>query len=229
MKIWMIWPMGAALILAIAAACVNSSPGPTSVLTPAATPTTTPSPSKEWSLENIEVDGSTVTVLLQVFAGIDVQVTLDGRDPDQVKTAVPDLGFVFEEVPPGSHTIGVSDVLGFEQTAEVVVPAPGIPGWLTDLVQRLESEPVASPPASITQYEFKGQTVYFLPQRCCDIFSNLYDADGNMIGHPDGGFAGQGDGRVPDFFEERNNQRVIWQDRRTRLIEKAAGVNGGDW
>ena len=160
------------------------------------------------------MDGSTVTVILRVFVGIDVRVTLDGRNPDRVNTAVPILGFVFQNVPTGTHTVRVSDVVGFEQTAEVVVPTVGIPEWLTDLIQRLENEPVADPPASITQYEYKGQTVYFLPQRCCDIFSDLYDATGNIIGHPDGGITGQGDGRALDFFEERSNEQVTWEDHR---------------
>ena len=87
--------------------------------------------------------------------------------------------------------------------------------WLTGLIRTLENEPVANPPAFIAQYEYKGQTVYFLPQRCCDIFSNLYDTDGNIIGHPDGGITGQGDGRASDFFEERQNERIIWVDQRT--------------
>ena len=172
--------------------------------------TPTPSPEREWNLEDIQVAGSTVTVPLRVFAGIDVLVTLDGRIPDQVKTSVPVLEFIFEDVAPATHTIQVSDVVGFEQTEEVVVPTPGIPQWLTDLIQRLKHEPVANPPASITQYHYEGQTVFFVPQRCCDIFSDLYDADGNIIGHPDGGITGQGDGRAPDFFEERSNEQLIW-------------------
>ena len=71
-------------------------------------------------------------------------------------------------------------------------PTPGDPtvvnrgqgdqlAWLTDLNQRLKNEPVANPPALIAQYEYQGKTVYFVPQRCCDIFSDLYDADGNII------------------------------------------------
>ena len=97
---------------------------------------------------------------------------------------------------------------------KVVVPTPGIPRWLTDLIQRLENDPVANPPASVTQYNYKSQIVYFVPQRCCDIFSDLYAADGNIIAQPDGGISGQGDGRALDFFEERENERLIWEDKR---------------
>ena len=205
------WSIGVALTLTIAAGCGNASPSPT----PAATPTPPPSPVREWNLQDIRVDGSTVTVVLRVFAGIDVRATLDGGDPDQVNAPIPILEFVFQNVTPGQHTVEVRDVVGFKESVEVVVPTLGIPEWLTDLIQSLENEPVANPPASITQYEYKNQTVYFLPQRCCDIFSVLYDAEGSIIGHPDGGITGQGDGRVPDFFEERRNERVIWKDQRT--------------
>ena len=91
----------------------------------------------------------------------------------------------------------------------------GPPKWLTELIHRLVHEPVANPPLSIIQYEYNDQMVYFVPQRCCDIFSDLYDADGNIIGHPDGGITGRGDGRVPDFFEVRRNERLVWEDERT--------------
>ena len=50
-------------------------------LTP--TPSPTPKPAKEWNLEGVLVDGFTGEVLLRVYAGIDVRVTLDGMGPDQ--------------------------------------------------------------------------------------------------------------------------------------------------
>ena len=199
----------------------ETTPTPASSVTltpsPTATPTPTPSVTREWDLENIKADGSTVTVLLRVYAGIDVRVTLDGRDPDQVDPKLPFLEFVFVDLAPGKHTIEVKDVVGFTETMDVVVPTPTseIPDWLTSLIKRLENEPIANPPASITRYEYNGQTVYFIPQRCCDIFSDLYDSDGNIIGHPDGGITGKGDGRAPDFMELRRNESVIWRDQRT--------------
>jgi hypothetical protein len=53
-----------------------------------------------------------------------------------------------------------------------------------------------------------------VPQRYCDIFSELYDAAGNLIAHPDGGISGQGDGRAPDFFASRLFVRTVWADSR---------------
>ena len=78
--------------------------------------------SKEWRIDGVHADGSTVTVLLHVFAGIDVQVTLDGRVPDQVNAPIPILEHVFQDVAPGRHDIEVRDVVGFSETVQVVVP-----------------------------------------------------------------------------------------------------------
>ena len=96
-------------------------PSPTPTNTPMPTATPTPSPIREWNLEGIQVDGPTVTVLVRVFAGIDVKATLDGKSHDQLNTRVPILEFVFENVTPGDHTIEVKDVVGFTETAGVVV------------------------------------------------------------------------------------------------------------
>jgi hypothetical protein len=88
------------------------------------------------------------------------------------------------------------------------------PTWLRHLIQDLASQPVANPPASITAFDYRNQTVYFLPSRCCDIASVLYDANGVVLCAPDGGITGQGDGRCPDFFTSRRDERLIWADPR---------------
>jgi hypothetical protein len=89
-----------------------------------------------------------------------------------------------------------------------------MPAWLTTLVRQSEEQPVANPPAFIARYDYKGQTMYFLPQRCCDIMSVLYRADGSVACHPDGGLSGTGDRQCADFFVERRNERIIWRDAR---------------
>jgi hypothetical protein len=88
------------------------------------------------------------------------------------------------------------------------------PEWLTELIQKLESAPVANPPASIYRYEYKGQAVYYLPPRGYDIPSILFDEEGSIICRPDGGVMGVGDGRCTDFFDERENEKLIWKDKR---------------
>jgi hypothetical protein len=92
----------------------------------------------------------------------------------------------------------------------------GNPGWVTKLVATWEKDPVGNPPQSIWKYEYKSQTVYYVPPQCCDQYSTLYDISGVVICAPDGGITGRGDGKCPDFSQERTNEKLIWQDPRTR-------------
>jgi hypothetical protein len=88
------------------------------------------------------------------------------------------------------------------------------PNWLRQLIKELASQPVTNPPASITAFTYRDQTVYFLPAHCCDYPSLLYDPEGAMLCSPDGGITGQGDGRCPDFLTARRDPRLIWTDPR---------------
>ena len=107
----------------VVVACSGGEPTPTPPATPPPIPTATPTPSpvREWRLESIVVDGSTVTVALRVFAGVDVRVRLDGRPPDEITGLPPTLNYIFRDVAPGDYTARVSDVVGFVETAGVVV------------------------------------------------------------------------------------------------------------
>jgi hypothetical protein len=89
------------------------------------------------------------------------------------------------------------------------------PAWLTAVIRQLETQPVANPPAFVARYEYREDTVYFVPQRCCDVMSVVYRSDGAVMCQPDGGLAGTGDGRCPDFFAARRNERIIWRDPRS--------------
>lgn len=89
------------------------------------------------------------------------------------------------------------------------------PAWLASLIRQLESEPTANSPAHIAEYVYRGQTVYYLPPRCCDVPSGLHNEAGAILCEPDGGLTGRGDGRCPRFFEERRNERIIWRDKRS--------------
>jgi hypothetical protein len=91
----------------------------------------------------------------------------------------------------------------------------GNPAWVDTLIQQIESDPVGNPPLSIWRYDYDGQVVYFVPAHCCDISSVVYDASGNYLCAPDGGFGGKGDGKCADFFSQRSNEKLIWKDERT--------------
>ncbi len=90
------------------------------------------------------------------------------------------------------------------------------PAWVDQLSKQFESDPVGNPAQSIWRYEYNGQEVYYIPAQCCDMYSTLYDAVGNVLCAPDGGFTGKGDGKCSDFFDQRTKEQLVWQDQRTR-------------
>lgn len=103
--------------------------------------------------------------------------------------------------------------------------APANPEWVNKLIVQFQNAPVGSPPQSIWRYEYKTQSVYYIPPQCCDQLSVLYDSKGNVICAPDGGLSGHGDRKCPDFYDilwpisERRtaaNETLIWRDLRTR-------------
>lgn len=89
-----------------------------------------------------------------------------------------------------------------------------IPDCIDNMIDDIKNESVWNPPAKVYSYTYEGQTVYFIPQRCCDIPSSLYDDNCNLICNPDGGESGTGDGKCTDFFELRTNEKLIWEDTR---------------
>ena len=89
-------------------------------------------------------------------------------------------------------------------------PTP-VPDPVANLIHKLQTQPPANPPAFIASYQYRGQVVYYVPPRCCDIFSDLYDASGQLICHPDGGIGGHGDGRCPDFLSQRTRETTLWR------------------
>ena len=91
------------------------------------------------------------------------------------------------------------------------------PAWVDELIEEKKVIPVENPPASIVRCEYYEQTVFLLPSRCCDIPSVLFNETGDFLCSPGGGITGIGDGRCPDYFEERESCKVVWEDPRSNL------------
>ncbi len=88
------------------------------------------------------------------------------------------------------------------------------PAGIENKIKHFSSIEKKNPPVKIWQYEYNGKTVYFITSYCCDMFSELYDENANLICNPDGGITGHGDGRCKDFFDLRKNEKLIWEDKR---------------
>ena len=89
-----------------------------------------------------------------------------------------------------------------------------LPACIKKLILQFQQEEKQSPPRNIYRYIYNGKTVYFVPAICCDFYSDLYDSNCNIIGHPDGGFTGRGDGTATDFIKTRTGEKLIWKDER---------------
>jgi hypothetical protein len=208
----------AGLIVALAVACsavptvATKAPTETPVLQ---TEVPTPRPAAEWALEEISVNKDTVIVSLFLHPTAAVTVKLDDKPPTRFDDAVvPVLNYVFEAVPAGQHDIRIEDDIGNVETTSVLVdwtkPSEDIaPDWLTKWLTNLEAEALDNPPKSITKYQSQGETVYYVVMECCDQFSDLLDADGELIGHPDGGITGRGDG-VTVFDPTNLKGEEVW-------------------
>ncbi len=93
------------------------------------------------------------------------------------------------------------------------VPAD-TPSGIKKKIRKMKDDEVRNPSGSVWQYDYNGETVYYIPPYCCDRYSELYDSKCNLICNPDGGISGAGDGKCTDFFNTRTNEKLIWQDDR---------------
>lgn len=89
-----------------------------------------------------------------------------------------------------------------------------VPSCINDKIEAFKKEAKQNPPRTITEYTYKGKKVYYIPAVCCDQLSEVYDSNCNLLGHPDGGFTGKGDGTLPGFHKEVKDEKLIWKDER---------------
>lgn len=88
-----------------------------------------------------------------------------------------------------------------------------LPPCLDSLVKNLSGQQPDGSPESITRYRYNSQTVYYAVARCCDQYNTVYDEQCNVLGHPDGGITGRGDGMLPDFFTKATDKKLIWEKK----------------
>lgn len=89
-----------------------------------------------------------------------------------------------------------------------------LPSCVRSKIDSLLKEPQWNPPAEVWRYNYNGQTVYFIPQHCCDLPSVLLDENCHVICNPDGGIAGSADAKCTDFMQKRKDGVLLWKDSR---------------
>jgi hypothetical protein len=119
-----------------------------------------------------------------------------------------------------SKTSSVKENISTETVNKVVPNKPetdslaSLPLCIKTMIAKMKEEPVKNPPSKIYSYSFNNKTVYYVPGECCDNFSDLYDDSCRIIGHPDGGFTGKGDRKLPTFHDDKKNEKIVWEDKR---------------
>ena len=88
------------------------------------------------------------------------------------------------------------------------------PDCIKQKIKEFSAEKVQNPPRSIYSYTYNRETVYYVSAVCCDQYSDLYDANCQLMGHPDGGFTGRGDGKFKEFGKNATDRKLVWQDKR---------------
>ncbi len=86
-----------------------------------------------------------------------------------------------------------------------------MPVCLQKKVKMMQANPNEGSPISVSQYSYKGQTVYYLVSPCCDKYNVVYDSVCNVLGYPDGGFTGKGDGNMIDFKDLAIDKKILWE------------------
>ncbi len=95
-----------------------------------------------------------------------------------------------------------------------VAPVTSNPVCMEEMIKGFAKAEKENPPRKIYSYTYQGKTVYYVTPPCCDFFSDLYDTECKLIGHPDGGLTGKGDGKFADFGTAKTNEKLIWEDKR---------------
>lgn len=113
-----------------------------------------------------------------------------------------------------SASCGSKSKLAKSKEAVIAEQTASLPICLQELVKKIEAEDPTNPPIKIYSYQYKGALVYYETAPCCDFFSNLYNDSCQLLGHPDGGITGRGDGKFPNFEKEATNPKLIWEDKR---------------
>lgn len=88
-----------------------------------------------------------------------------------------------------------------------------IPPCVRKKIDSFKVKPQHEQPQRVIEYSYKGKKVYYVAMPCCDFFNEVYDDKCNLLGSPDGGFSGRGDGKLPDFAKEAKNEKIIWEAR----------------
>lgn len=95
-------------------------------------------------------------------------------------------------------------------TADQVIK-DSIPACIRNKIDSFKVLQQHEQPQRVIEYQYRGKKVYYIVMPCCDFFNEVYDDKCRLLGCPDGGFTGRGDGKIPDFFTAATKEKLIWE------------------
>lgn len=126
-------------------------------------------------------------------------------------TTPPAEGFVSEPNTPAPTSANTVDAV---PARDMRLDSTARPQWLQRRIQNILATRKRNPIIRISRYQYEGQTVYYETAPCCDQQSTLYDVEGKILCHPEGGITGRGDGKCTNFDKRKTNEQLVWQDPR---------------
>lgn len=90
-----------------------------------------------------------------------------------------------------------------------------VPSCIQTMITEYANRELQNPSGKYFQYDYRGKKVYLFVPPCCDQISKLYDADCNLL-CTSGGFTGRIDSVCQDFYANRQNEKLIWEDVRQK-------------
>ncbi len=98
------------------------------------------------------------------------------------------------------------------QTSNETTSENAMPACFQSIINTMVAGPNGSP-QSVSRFNYKNQTVYYLVSPCCDKYNIVYDSACNILGYPDGGYTGKGDGKMADFASEASGKQIVWEKK----------------
>lgn len=95
-----------------------------------------------------------------------------------------------------------------------------VPSCLMLKIKQMTEDSNQGEPMYVTQFNYKGKMVYYVAAACCDKFNMVFDKNCNLLGYPDGGITGKGDGSMPNFRQEATNGKAIWASQKSEETNK---------
>ncbi len=204
----------AGLVIALALACSSATPFSTANPTATTVPAVTPVPVQGWELARSRPMGPQ-SGPLYVYAGVDVDVAINGNPPSRVDATVPILELVFGGLAASEHPVLISDVIGHSESASVMIVEPlpdkhEAPDWLAGDMGGRPGRRSRGISASVHhRIRIPRRDRLLRAQGKLRPVQRLLGADGKLIGHPDGGITGRGDGFTV-FSPENLKGEEVW-------------------